>query len=81
MLKLNWFSNTYDINLCLVLTAFPTGLAWMFQVNILRHLITVSPCTSVASQNEGSCRVYNGVASCFCKGDFTGSYCEGKIKI
>ena len=35
--------------------------------------IVVSPCSRVTFQNEGSCRVNNGIASCFCKGDYTGS--------
>ena len=37
----------------------------------------VSPCDSLICQNEGSCRVEAGVASCFCKGDYSGSFCEG----
>ena len=43
------------------------------------HIIPVSPCTSIACQNEGSCRVNNGMGSCFCKGDFTGANCESKF--
>ena len=53
----------------------------MFIYKLLSVLkcIVVSPCISVTCQNEGSCRVNNGIASCFCKGDFSGSNCEGKI--
>ena len=39
----------------------------------------MSPCTSIACQNEGSCRVNNGIGNCFCKGDFTGANCESKF--
>ena len=38
----------------------------------------VSPCDSLSCLNEGSCRVEAGVAACFCKGDYSGSTCEGK---
>jgi hypothetical protein len=41
----------------------------------------VSPCVSLTCQNEGSCRVNNGIASCFCKGDYTGVNCEGKVEL
>ena len=40
----------------------------------------VSPCDSLSCLNEGSCRVEAGVAACFCKGDYSGSFCEGKEK-
>jgi hypothetical protein len=43
----------------------------------LFSFILVSPCDSVTCQNEGSCRVEAGVAACFCKGDYSGSTCEG----
>ena len=43
----------------------------------LFSFILVSPCDSVTCQNEGSCRIEAGVAACFCKGDYSGSTCEG----
>jgi hypothetical protein len=44
----------------------------------VRQSPLVSPCDSLTCQNEGSCRVEAGVAACFCKGDYSGSLCEGK---
>ena len=38
----------------------------------------VSPCDSLSCLNDGSCRVEAGVASCFCKGDYSGTTCEGE---
>ena len=40
--------------------------------------LLVSPCDSLSCQNDGSCRVEAGIAACFCKGDYSGSLCEGK---
>ena len=41
-------------------------------------MFSVSPCDSLTCLNDGSCRVEAGVAACFCKGDYSGSTCEGK---
>ena len=38
----------------------------------------VSPCDSLTCLNDGSCRVEAGVAACFCKGDYSGTTCEGE---
>ena len=48
----------------------------MFKIYFLFFL--VSPCDSLSCLNEGSCRVEAGIASCFCKGDYSGTTCEGK---
>ena len=40
--------------------------------------ITVSPCDSVSCQNGGTCSVNDvGVAVCACRGDYSGSLCDG----
>jgi len=39
---------------------------------------SVSPCDSVTCQNEGTCSVEAGLAVCCCKGDYSGTTCEGE---
>jgi len=45
---------------------------------ISSYFFSVSPCDNLSCLNEGSCRVEAGVGACFCKGDYSGSTCEGK---
>jgi len=47
-------------------------------VNKIDVYFLVSPCDSLSCLNDGSCRVEAGVASCFCKGDYSGTTCEGE---
>ena len=59
------------IKCCIVFLT--VDLYWMYFV----FHILVSPCDSLSCLNDGSCRVEAGVAACFCKGDYSGSTCEG----
>ena len=49
-----------------------------YKLNKIDVYFLVSPCDSLSCLNEGSCRVEAGIASCFCKGDYSGTTCEGE---
>ena len=54
------------------------SIRWnMNKMSILYFI--VSPCDGITCQNDGSCRVDNGTASCLCKGGYTGTNCEGTV--
>jgi hypothetical protein len=59
-------------------TPLVAGLS-KFNRQFLFYFHAVSPCNSLTCENDGSCVVNNGVANCYCYGDFSGSNCEGKV--
>jgi hypothetical protein len=67
---------------CSGMEALPTPLVAglsKFNRQFLFYFHAVSPCNSLTCENDGSCVVNNGVANCYCYGDFSGSNCEGKV--
>jgi hypothetical protein len=59
-------------------TPLVAGLSKFYR-QFLFYFHAVSPCNSLTCENDGSCVVNNGVANCYCYGDFSGSNCEGKV--
>ena len=47
-------------------------------IGLFFFAFSVSPCDSVTCQNEGTCSVEAGLAVCCCKGDYSGTTCEGE---
>lgn len=67
-----------DILVHICVSRWEEWLVIQLLFNVVGFFLLVSPCDSLSCQNDGSCRVEAGIAACFCKGDYSGSLCEGK---